>query len=150
MVKTGITEEVYNEQHEKVSLSSVGYRSLDPLLGIFLYKQANKILPHWLKSYLSKDIEVNDFDTYEQELISRLPESGYIMSPTSRKLTCDRDKWFWLTSERNSNNGDLEQVMYMLDDRMAAAAVRLKERNIIKIHSHHYGKPIFIANEEMF
>ena len=80
----------------KVSLSETGYRVKDPLINLYHYYLENKQMPSWLKGYLQPPKSKIPLDTYEQELVSRMPEAGYIMAPTSRKLTTDRGFGFGL------------------------------------------------------
>ena len=136
----------------KISLSYVGYRIRDPLVSLYYYYESNKQLPHWLKEWLQSSSPKIELNNYEQELISRIPQSGYIMAPTSRKLTRVREKWYWVTSEKNKNNpdGGLEQIMYILGDKEQETAESLLQRNLLVIHSHHYGMPIHIPNPDFF
>lgn len=136
----------------KVSLSYVGYRIRDPLVSLYLYYESNKQLPHWLKQWLQASSPKIELSHQEQELIARIPESGYIMAPTSRKLTRVRDKWYWVTSEKNRKDPDagMEQMMYILPDSQQEISENLLKKNLLVVHSHHYGMPIHIPNPDHF
>ena len=136
----------------KISLTYVGYRVRDPLISLYYYYESNKQLPHWLKDWLQSSSPKVTLNNHEQELISRIPQSGYIMAPTSRKLTKVREKWYWVTSEKNMKSPDagLEQIMYILGDKEQDTSENLLNRNLLSIHSYHYGMPIYIPNPDYF
>jgi hypothetical protein len=134
------------------SFTSIGYTVKDYFIALYFYYDDNKILPAWLKEWLRKSDTNLELDYYQKELISRIPNVGYLMSPMTRKLTCVRDKWHWIASERVSKNPNdgLEQVMYTLPDKEQEALKDLLQKNIITINTYHYGMPIYIPNPDYF
>lgn len=148
-----ISSSLKKKEIEKViyrSLSVVGYTIKDPMIAFYYYYQENKQLPGWIKDWLIKAKSEFFLNHNQREIISRMPHSSYLMAPMTRKLTNFRDKWYWLSSERVSKNPNdgLEQMMYALSEREQEELNVLQEKNIIIIHTYHYGMPIYTTNPE--
>lgn len=152
LIKIGIPNQEFdiNKSVQKKVIKNIGYAIQDPIMNIYHYYKESTVLPAWLKGMIIDKSKVI-LNHYEQELIQKIPSSAYIMSPKSRKLTHVRDKWFWVTSEQKGGATDgLEQIMYILADQEQKAANQLLQRNLLMIHSHHYGMPIYIPNSDYY
>jgi hypothetical protein len=126
-----------------------GWRCSDPFFPVALFVQSNGHLPYSLLPWLT-GAKPEERDDDEIDLLSRIPATGYLSSPRTRKLTQINGRWCWLTSEQQRsgrNAGGFQQVVYALPDRHQLAADRLLGKGTIYVHTHYYGNPIYAIKD---